>query len=247
MDGSFAHEVANQLPLAEAVLRMFEHIAQPEFLDQVFETYRGRSYESEITFPLFVNLISDSLLEHHGNGRQSFTRSIENGDLEASIQAAYGKLRRVPLSMGLLSEASARLHELFPASIAANKIPKSRQRVEMFFHGGKSVKHVAKRLKVLEKLKGKVIGGCLVVTQSFSTGMAVAMGAHEDGEIGEQPLVPDVLGQTRLPFPTNRVCTWPIASTATWFKWNASRPRTIIFCFAGTANSSFIGTRSGNR
>ena len=203
MDGSFAREVANQLPLAEAVLRMFDQITQPDFLDPVFEEYRGRSYESEITFPLFVNLIADSLLQHHGSGRQSFLRSIENGELDASVQAAYGKLRRVPLSLsiGLLSESSARLHDLFPSEIAANEIPDSLQGIEIFFHDGKTIKHVAKRLKVLEKLKGKVIGGRLVVTQSFSTGMAVAMGASEDGESGEQPLVPDVLAQTRAAFP----------------------------------------------
>jgi len=203
MDGSFAREVANQLPLGEAVLRMFDHITQPDFLDHVFETYRGRSYEAEITFPLFVNLISDALLQHHGSGRQSFTRSIESGELEASMQAAYGKLRRIPLSlsMGLLSEASGRLHHLFPAQVAANEIPTSLQGIEIFFHDGKTIKHVAKRLKVLEKLKGKVIGGRLVVTQSFSTGMAVAMGADEDGESGEQPLVPSVLAQVRAAFP----------------------------------------------
>jgi hypothetical protein len=73
--------------------------------------------------------------------------------------------------------------------------------MEIFFHDGKTIKHVAKRLKILEKLKGKVIGGRLVVTQSFSTGMVVAMGADEDGESGEQPLVPDVLSQTRSAFP----------------------------------------------
>lgn len=203
MDGSFAREVANQLPLAEAVLRMFDHVTQPDFLDHVFDAYRGRSYESEITFPLFVNLISEALLEHHGNGRQSFTRSIENGDLNATVQAAYGKLRRIPLSLsvGLLSESSARLQQLFPASIAANEIPSSLAAMEVFFHDGKTIKHVAKRLKILEKLKGKVIGGRLVVTQSFSTGMVVAMGADEDGQSGEQPLVPDVLSQTRAAFP----------------------------------------------
>lgn len=203
MDGSFAREVANQLPLAEAVLRMFGHITQPEFLVHVFETYRGRSYESEIGFPLFVHLIADALLEHRGSGRQSFTRSIENGDLTASIQAAYGKLRRVPLSLsvGLLSESSARLHELFPAHLVAKEIPRSLQGLEIFFHDGKTAKHVAKRLKVLEKLQGKVIGGRLVVTQSLSTGLVMAMGADEDGESGEQPLVPDVLAQTRAAFP----------------------------------------------
>jgi len=203
MDGAFVREVANQLPLAEAVLRAFDHLTQPDFLDHVFETYRGRSYESEISFPLFVNLIADALLEHHGSGRQSFARSQERGDLNATFQAAYGKLRRIPLSlsMGLLSEASARLHEWFPASVMAKEIPQSLQGIEIFIHDGKTIKHVAKRLKILEKLQGKLIGGRLVVTQSFSTGMVVAMGADEDGESGEQPLVPGVLAQTRTAFP----------------------------------------------
>lgn len=202
MDGAFAREVANQLPLAEAVLRMFDQITQPELLERIFDTYRGRSYHSVISFPLFVDLIADALLEHHGSGRQSFSRGLESGELEVSIQAAYGKLRRVPLSLsiGLLAESSARLHDLFPTS-AANDVPDSLRGTEIFFHDGKTIKHVAKRLKVLEKLKGKVIGGRMVVTQSFSTGMVVAMGADEDGESGEQPLVPDVLAQTRAAFP----------------------------------------------
>ena len=88
MDGSVTREVANQLPLGEAVLRLFDWIAQPEFLGEVFDNYRGRSYEGEISFPLFVNLISDALLEHHGSGRQSFQRSEEAGNLTASTPAA---------------------------------------------------------------------------------------------------------------------------------------------------------------
>lgn len=48
MDGSFARLVANQLPLAEAVLRMFDHISRPDFLDHVFQEYRGRSYELDM-------------------------------------------------------------------------------------------------------------------------------------------------------------------------------------------------------
>ena len=202
MDGAFARDVANQLPLAEAVLRMFGHVTQSDFLDQVFESYRGRSYQRDISFPVFVHLIGDALLEHHGSGRQSFLRGIDRGVLDTSAQAAYGKLRRIPLSlsMGLLSEASARLYDLFPA-VAAHEIPASLTGMEIFFHDGKTLKHVARRLKILEKLQGKVIGGRLVVTQSFTTGMVVAMGADEDGESGEQPLVPDVLSQTRTAYP----------------------------------------------
>lgn len=203
MDGAFVRQVAKQAPLAEAVLRVFERITQPEFLDPLFERHRGRSYESVISFPVFVNLIADALLEHDGSGRQSFRRGIEAGELEATMQAAYGKLRRVPLSLstGLLSEATAELQTLFPADVSWRETPASLSGLQIFIHDGKTIKHVAKRLKVLENLKGKVIGGRLVVTQSFATGLVVAMGADEDGESGEQPLVPDVLSQTRATSP----------------------------------------------
>lgn len=203
MDGLVVRQVAEQLPLAEAVLRMFDHIAEPEFLNDVFKTHHGRSYEGEISFELFVQLIADALLEHYGSGRQSFSRSIEEGELTASIQAVYGKLRRIPLtlSLGLFCATSTRLQKLYPQTYKSVEIPKSLRRLEVFFHDGKTLKHVCKRLKVLRTRLGKPIGGRLVVTQSLSTGMAVAIGADEDGESGEQPLVPTVLAQTRAAFP----------------------------------------------
>lgn len=203
MDGELVRQVAGRLPLAEAVFRMFDDITQPDFLDRVYETYRGRSYECVISFGLFVHLIADALLEHDGSGRRSFERSIEAGDLETSVQAAYGKLRRVPLSLsvGWFSEASARLRALFPAGVVAQQVPKSLQGMEIFYHDGKTVKHVAKRLKILRAIAGTAIGGRLVVSQSLSTGMVVAIGADEDGESGEQPLVPGVLAQIRAAFP----------------------------------------------
>jgi hypothetical protein len=201
MDG-FSRDVAKRLPLAEAVLRLFSFVCQPQFLSEVFQRHRGRSYQKIICFPVLVQLIADALLQHHGSGRQSFQRAQEEGRLATKLRAVYGKLSRVPLSLaiGLLSEATARLSQLFPASVAGQSAPASLARFHIFFHDGKTIKHVAKRLKVLEKIAGKVIGGRLVVAQSFSTGMAVAMGASEDGESGEQPLVPSVLEQVRRLF-----------------------------------------------
>lgn len=203
MDGSFVRQVAAQLPLAEAVLRMFDYVAAPEFLSDVFKAHHGRSYEGEISFELFVHLIADALLEHDGSGRKSFKRAIEKEELTASIQAAYGKLRRMPLSLslGLFTATSTRLQELYPPTFQGVEIPKSLRSMEVFSHDGKTLKHVWKRLKILQKRLGKPIGGRLVVTRSLSTGMAVAVGADEDGESGEQPLVPTVLAQTRAAFP----------------------------------------------
>jgi hypothetical protein len=126
MDG-FDKEVCKRLPLSEAVLRLFDFVCQEQFLDNVFESHRGRSYEQEISFPMFVQLIADALLEHDGSGHKSFQRADENGELGTTIRAPYGKLARVPLSLsvGFLSDATARMYELYPLSVAGSEVPES--------------------------------------------------------------------------------------------------------------------------
>src|SRR5512147_2345080 len=88
-------EVIARLPLAEAVLLVWSHLADETFLSELFETHRGRCYQKILTFPVLVSLIAEALLEHGGSGRQSFERAAEEGQLQASIQAAYGKLGRL--------------------------------------------------------------------------------------------------------------------------------------------------------
>lgn len=206
MDG-FSKQVCKQLPLAESLLRLFSFVCHPEFLQSIFERYRGRSYEAVISFPLFVQLIGDALLKHRGSGHKSFRRAEESGELEASVRAAYDKLARVPLSlsMGLISEGTARLNELYPQSVARSDVPSSLKEFEVLFHDGKKLKHVARRLKALRGLKGNMLGGKVVVAQSASTNMAVAMGAVEDGETSDAPLMPDVMEQVRRLVPGPRL------------------------------------------
>lgn len=198
MDG-FDREVCRRLPLGEAVLRMFDFVCREEFLEGVFERHRGRSYEDVIAFPTFVHLIADALLEHEGSGRRSFQRAEISGDLKATIRAAYAKLGRVPLSLsiGFLSEATHSLSEMYPQSVADSQTPASLQGLEVIYYDGKKVKHVAKRLKSLQKVRGHVLGGKLVVAQSLSTGMALTMGADQDGETADPPLVPAALSEVR--------------------------------------------------
>ncbi len=206
MEG-FEKQVAMRLPLGEAVLRLFDFVCGKKFLDGVFERHRGRSYEGEISFPLFVHLIADALLEHNGSGRKSFQRAEIDGKLTTSIRAPYQKLARVPLSLsiGFLSEATSALNEIYPASVARKEVPSSLQDMEVIYYDGKKIKHVAKRLKALRKVRGHVLGGKLVVAQSLATGMALALAACEDGETADPPLVPDVLEEVRRVVPGPRL------------------------------------------
>ncbi len=194
---AFAQQVCQRLPLAEAVWQLFAFTANEEFLAQTFDRYRGRSYHKLIAFPLFVHLIADALLEHDGSGRKSFQRAQESGALDASLKAAYGKLARVPppLSAGLLADATDRLASVSAA--APTPLPDCLGGLEVLFLDGKKVKHVAKRLKALRKVRGHVLGGKLNVALAAGTGLAVALEADPDGEAGDTHLVPGLVAQVR--------------------------------------------------
>jgi len=172
---------------------------QPRFLAQVFAEYRGRSFEETLTFARFVDLIGDALVEHQGSGRQSFTRAQEQGTLETSSEAVYGKLRRVPLSLsvGFFAEGTVRLRALLPPQHLAAELPVSVADLTVVVGDGKTLKRVAKRLLPARGAAGKVYGGKLLVAFLPSQGVAVAMAADPDGERNECRFVPQVVEQTR--------------------------------------------------
>jgi hypothetical protein len=74
---AFALEVLSRLPLAEAVMRCWQWALDPQALQQIFERFRGRSYEGVLTFETIVNLTASALVEHRGSGNQAFTRAAE--------------------------------------------------------------------------------------------------------------------------------------------------------------------------
>ncbi len=203
----FDRKAMSRLPLAEAILRLFNFTCEEDFLNDVFQRHRGRAYESVIKFPLFVQLIADALMEYDGSGRKSFQRAEFDGDLTTTIRAAYGKLARTPLSLsvGLLTEGAKALDEIFPNSMKRRVTPESLNKMEVIVYDGKKIKHVAKRMKALRKSRGQIFGGKVLVAQSLSTGMAVAMSACEDGERGDPPLVPDCLAEVRSAIPGPRL------------------------------------------
>jgi len=200
---AFDREVCKRLPLAEAVLRLFDFVCDEDPLRTIYQQHRGRSYSKVLQFPTFVQLIADALLQHQGSARKSFQSAQSKGDLETSLRAPYDKLARVPLSLsvGFLSETTASLKQIFPPKITTTQVPASLRNLAPTYYDGKKIKHVAKRLKALRKVRGHVLGGKLVVAQSLATGMALAMGACEDGETADPPLVPDVLSEVRRTTP----------------------------------------------
>ncbi len=194
MEG-FSKEVLVRLPLADGTLSLLSWILEPEFLSGIFNEYRGRSYESELSFSAMVALIQDALLEHEGSGHQAMIRS---DDLNVSIQAAYGKLRRVPicLSLAFFARASDRLREVFPDG-ATISLPASLRAFEVRAIDGKKIKGVAKRLKPARAYSGSRLGGKALAALDLRKGLMVAFNAHPDGETNDAPLIPGLLPQVR--------------------------------------------------
>jgi hypothetical protein len=196
---AYAWETLNRLPLADATLSLWSFVLQPSFLEGVYQRHRGRSFESVLTFPTFVDLIGDALLHHDGSGRQSFQRAQEQGRLPTSAEAVYSKLRHVPLSLslGFFAEGSERLRQLLPRPLRATTLPKSLDGLTVVVGDGKTLKRVAKRLLPARGVAGKVFGGKLLVAFLPATGLAVALAADPDGEANDCRLVPQFLERTR--------------------------------------------------
>jgi hypothetical protein len=202
---AFDLEVCHRLPLAEACWRLLDFVTADDFLAGVFARHRGDSYEKVISFPLFVHLIADALLQHQASAHQSFTRAQEDGDLTASLQAAYGKLARLPLglSQGFLAAASRRLLHVFPP--VGRPLPPRLAAFQVCAFDGKKIKFVAKRLKPLRRLKGHLFGGKLVVGLHLNSDLALAFQAHPDGQCGDTPLVAGLVEQLRAALPGPRL------------------------------------------
>jgi hypothetical protein len=191
-----------KMPLAEAVVQVLQYVGNEARLQSIFEAHRGRCYDKQIRFPDLVTLIGDALLEHGGSGNQSFSRAQEAGDLQASIVAAYGKLGRLPVavSQAFLTELSRSLRELFPGR-AHRQPPASLRAFSTIVLDGKAIKRVAKRLKLLRRAAGGMLGGRALVALHYELGLVIGMHADEDGDANDVRFVPDLLPVVRTQIP----------------------------------------------
>jgi hypothetical protein len=221
----FPIEVCKRLPLAEAAFRILDFALDREALGAVFERHRGGSLERRITFPDLVHLICDCLLGHRaGSAHQTFRRAADAGELGASVQAVYGKLRRLPLglSLGLFDAAAARMRRLNPApappktadseprreSAARRPLPASLAPYRPLGFDGKKLKYVARKLKPLRGLRGNIFGGKVLVVQDLTTRQAVALEAVADGEAADNPLAPGAVARVRADAEDPRPRLW---------------------------------------
>ena len=231
-----AASVRARMPLAEASLLVWRHIADPTFLEQLFERDRGRHYTRVLSFPVMVQLVADALLTHGGSGRHELERARAAGRLPASIQAAYGKLRRMPVAVSttFLAGCTDRLRALYPKP-ARQSPPGSLADFEVLVLDGKTVKWVHKRLKVARKTPGGVVGGKALVAMALNSGLVLGMHAHPDGDVNEIQFVGDL-----APLIRSRV-----AGPRLWLADRAFGYPTIIDRLSQDDDAFVVRARSG--
>jgi hypothetical protein len=202
----FIEQVFNGVPLADAVLSLQSYLLQPEFLNGIFESHRGRCYQDLLQFPLFVELLGDALQKHGGSARQSLVKAEEDGRLTTTTRAFYGKLSRMPVdvSQALVLEAGLRLQPLL-SDAALRTLPASLSGLSVYMVDGKKLKNAAKRLLLTRGYAGKLFGGKLLVAWRPATGLAFALSAHLDGEKNDSPLMPALLPQVARALPGPRL------------------------------------------
>ena len=195
---SFDTDVCRRLPLADATLHMLRFVADPDFLAQVFDRHRGRSYQRRIAFAELVYLLTDGLVVHGQSAHRTFEQARAAGDLSASARAAYDKIARLPvaLSAALLTQVTARLRGLLPDA-GAEAVPDSLAAFTPLAFDGKKIKRVARRLKAVRAVRGHVLGGKILVAEDLRTGLAAALEADPDGEASDLALLPGLLARAR--------------------------------------------------
>lgn len=195
---SFDLEVCRRLPLADAALHLLDYVADEAFLADLFDRHRGRCYEKQIGFADLVHLLAEALTRNGPSAHRTFRQAHADGDLGASVRAAYDKVARLPpaVSAALLTDGTARLRDVLPAT-PAEAVPASLAAFTPVAFDGKKIKAVARRLKPVRAVRGQVLGGKLLVAEDIRTGLAVALEAHPDGEASDLTLVPGLLARTR--------------------------------------------------
>lgn len=217
MQQDFDREVLSRLPLAEAVLSLWQWVCDEDHLADLYDRHRGGCYEKKITFPLLAQLIRDALLEHDGSGHQSFRHARQDGQLPAALSSAYDKLGRLPaaLSEALLAEGADRLRQILPLAAAPgdDPMPASLRDFEVVIVDGKAVKRVPKRLRPARGRKGGLLGGKGLAALHLRSGLVLALATDPDGEANDAKLIPallpgvrDRLGGVRLWLADRQFC-----------------------------------------
>jgi hypothetical protein len=202
MDG-FDAQLLARLPLAQAVLELFDHVLDDGLCGAVFDAHRGRCYEDELTFATLVRVIRDALVLHGGSANRAIGDAVDDERLGCAPSGVYRKLGNLPpaLSQAFLRRGTERLAALTaaPDDGGARALAACFDDLDVIVIDGKQLKKAAKRLLATRAYtSGSLLGAKLLVALSLRSGLAIAMNASEDGQGNDVPLVGGLLEQMQM-------------------------------------------------
>ncbi|MBC7772856.1 MAG: IS4 family transposase [Pyrinomonadaceae bacterium] len=192
---TFSQALSERVPLALAVLELFDHVFDERLLDSIYEADRGRCYTDTLTFSQLIVLVRDALVHHQGSGHQMFTQLVRNDAQPVDESNFYRKLQRMPVlvSRALLRTCSRRMAELMPTD--AVSLPDCFASFRAVVIDGKKIKNAAKRLELTRGFSGSLIGAKALVAMDARHGLALAMSDSLDGLTNDLPLVESLVPQ----------------------------------------------------
>lgn len=203
----FSEQVLAKLPLADAAVEVLSFALDDQTLDTLYEEHRGSGYTKLITFPALTRLVGEALLANK-SGRRMFESARDAKTLDASVEAAFKKLGRMPIavSTALLNRCSARVRSLLPeVSKPESPPPASLASFDAIVVDGKTTKGVPHRLKPLRGRGGGLVGGKGLVAYHLASGLVIGLSATEDGDANDLRLLPDLLPAIRGDGPARRL------------------------------------------
>lgn len=194
---AFSQQLFDRIPLARAVLELFDFAFEDRLLQSLYDQHRGRCYTDALTFPRLLELVRDGLLQHQGSGHKLFVELEREATEPVDESNFYRKLARMPVavSRALLRQCSARLIPM--TALPAVLLPGCFEPFATVVIDGKKIKRAAHRLKPTRGYHGSLLGAKALVAMDARSGLAVAMSDALDGEANELPLTAELLPQVR--------------------------------------------------
>ena len=199
-------ELWDKLPIAESFWLLLRHVWSPESLDEFYDLHRGRHFQRDIAFSELVSVLLEAVTLRQGRAHAVLLNRRD--ELPASVQAVYGKIRRMPreLSHALLPADAARHRDLLPAELAAPSL--GVKGIAGFRHlvfDGHMLKRAAKRLKPVRGTPGRALGGKLLAVLEVQSDLVVGLHSGAHAHVNEQALLPELLDQVRATLPGPRL------------------------------------------
>src|SRR5271156_418487 len=96
---NFTSELMRRSPLAGCVLELSDHLFDGPFLQDVYDSNRGRCYQDVLSFEDVLAMMRDALTRHGGSAHALFVELEADDANPANESSFYRKLANMPVAV----------------------------------------------------------------------------------------------------------------------------------------------------